>query len=84
MDALAWAVAFILMCVTLGGSAVGCVFLVERGKNKRVVETEKTKRIGMENAWQLEQAKLTALGPGGLSSLTETTFALPVQEGDWR
>ena len=58
MDALAWAIAFVLMVVGMGGSAVGCVALVERGKNKRAAEAERTKRIGMENAWNIEQKKL--------------------------
>lgn len=74
MDALAWAVSFVAMCATLGGSAVACVALAERGKNKRLVETEKTKRTGMENAWQLESAKLAR---GQIGPATEVTFELP-------
>ena len=64
MDALAWAVAFIFMCLGLGGSAVACVGLSERGKNKRMIEQEKTKRQGMENAWMIEQKKLEMLSEG--------------------
>lgn len=58
MDALAWAIAFILMIAIGGGGAVGCVALAERGKNRRFLESEKTKRQGMDNAWNLEQQKL--------------------------
>lgn len=73
MDALAWAFAFVLMCVSLGGSAVGCVALSERGKNKRMIEVEKTKRTGMDNAWQLEHAKLAR---GELAS-GDVSFQIP-------
>lgn len=74
MSAFAWAVAFVLMCVALGGSAITCVALSEHGKTKRLQEAEKTKRTGMENAWQLELAKVQAhqltAGP------TEVTFEI--------
>lgn len=74
MTAFFWALAFVLMCGTLGGSAVACVALSERGKNKRLIEAEKTKRTGMDNAWQLEQAKLQM---GQLNSgPTEVSFEL--------
>ena len=75
MDTLAWAFAFILMCISLGGSAVACVALTERGKNKRMIEAEKTKRTGMDNAWQLEVAKIQQGQQLG-SGFTEVEFQL--------
>lgn len=58
ITALIWGLAFVLMCAFLGGAALGSVVLIERGHSKRTAEEEKTKRIAMENAWQLESAKL--------------------------
>lgn len=73
MDTLAWAVAFILMCLSLGGSAVLCVAISEHGKTKRLVELEKTKRTGMDNAWQLEHLKVMQGELGG-PSIAEYTL----------
>jgi len=79
MDALWWAVAFVLMVFIMGGSALGCVFMVERGKNARNLEREKSARLGMENAWSLEQAKLEIIKAGGkaLPSGAVQEFTLP-------
>lgn len=85
MDALIWAAAFVFMVLGLGGSAVLCVHMVEGGKNQRLGEIEKTKRQGMENAWQLEQAKLAspALGTGQPSKMSEITFDLAGGSDPW-
>jgi hypothetical protein len=78
MDTIAWAIAFIMMVFGLGGSAVGCVALIERGKNKRGHDREVTQRQGMDNAYHLEQEKLLALPPGERPQLgTGIEFKLP-------
>ena len=76
---LIWASAFIFICLVLGGSAALCVRMIEHGKTTRVQEHEKTVRQGMDNAWQLEQSKLTALPAstnGKPHTLTEVAFRL--------
>ena len=79
MDIVAWAVAFVMMIALLGGSAVGCVGIIERGKNKRSHDREVTQRQGMDNAYHLEQEKLLALPPGERPQLgTGLDFSLPV------
>jgi hypothetical protein len=64
MTSLAWAVSFVLMLMIMGGTILGSVGMIERGQNKRSLEDEKTKRQGMENAWQLEHAKMAQLPAG--------------------
>lgn len=84
LTALIWGVAFVLMMGFLGGSAVLCVRMVEQGKNMRALETEKTARQGMDNAWQLEQTKLTLpqLETGNSRKPIEVSFRLDGIEDD--
>jgi hypothetical protein len=87
IDALIWSGAFVLMVLGLGGSAVLCVHMVESGKNSRLNEVEKTKRQGMDNAWQLERERLQspALGPGSPKMGQGVTFDLPGgQDSSWK
>lgn len=53
-----WALAFVGMFVILGLTAAFIVYLVEKGHTVRDADHEQTVRLGMENAWQLEQRKL--------------------------
>lgn len=85
MDALIWAVAFVLMFVGGGGAAVLCVRHVEQGKNYRLTQVEKTKREGMQNAYQLEVQKLDqpALGTGK-DQPSVISFDLAGSDDSWK
>ena len=83
IEALIWGLVFVASCFGLGGGAVLCVRMTEQGKNQRLLEVEKTKRQGMDNAWQLERERLMngqALGTGKVS---EVSFDLNGGDG-WR
>jgi hypothetical protein len=78
MSELAWAFAFVIMVTVLGSTAVGCVAIIERGKNKRTHDREVTQRQGMDNALHLEEQKLLTLPPGERPQLgTGLEFQLP-------
>jgi hypothetical protein len=84
IDTLIWGISFVLMCFGLGGGAFLCVRTTEKGKNQRLAEVEKTKRQGMDNAWQLERERLLngqALGTGKVS---EVSFDLSGGDGSWK
>lgn len=83
IDTLIWGLVFIFMSCGLGGSAVLCVRMTEQGKNQRLAEVEKTKRQGMDNAWQLEREKLQtpSLGNGRPSTVT---FDLAGGDDSWK
>lgn len=84
IDALIWGVSFVLMCFGLGGGAVMCVRMAEQGKNQRLAEVEKTKRQGMDNAWQLERERLLNGQALGTGKVNEVSFDLGGGEQSWR
>lgn len=57
MVTLIWALVTIFVVTALSVAAVVCVRMIEQGGSQRELEHEKTIRLGMENAWQLEMAR---------------------------
>ena len=84
IDALIWAVSFVLMCGFLGGGAVLSVRMVEQGKNMRQLESEKTQRQGMENAYMLEQAKLDARGLPAGTTHNDVRETFQLKDESWK
>lgn len=83
IEALIWGLSFIFMCLFLGGGAVLTVRMVEQGKNMRYLEHEKTQRLGMENAYMIEQAKIGAKElPSGMTPNDARSFQLR-EETPW-
>lgn len=84
IEALIWAGCFIFMVLGLGGSAVLCVNKIESGKNQRLAEIEKTKRQGMDNAWQLEREKLQTPALGTGRDASGISFDLAGGDDSWK
>lgn len=84
IEALIWGACFVFMTCGLGGAAVLCVRMVETGKNQRLAEVEKTKRQGMDNAWQLEREKLNTPALGPTKDANVISFDLTGSDDAWR
>lgn len=55
---LLWIVAFVLSIAAMCGALVMCVRMVEQNKQAAMLESQKTQRQGMENAYLIEREKL--------------------------